>query len=242
MLPLRFAILLFIIMRSPVSASGNFGDSEDVLFDKHRVSPSDAVLAQYAGARVLALGESNHGHYKIYSDLMTLLRMVGSDPNLRFIVFERYHDNAAFYEDLSLRPLELVLKERYFRDLAALDASLCSSFAAAPYTIARFFPLIREFNARRPAGRKLLVTAVDGTKSSNDEIVGSPKARAGNCELKDMTVFYGGSFDRERDTARNFAAHALEQARERRKSHCRLSRGTSSERPGILHACPDDGE
>ena len=96
---------------------------------------------------------------------MDLLTVVGDDPNLKYIVLERFHDASDFYEDLSIRPLESAINK--FKSPYAMNNTLCQSSEWA-YVISNFMPEIRKINEKRPKDNPLLVTSVDGLSANND--------------------------------------------------------------------------
>lgn len=177
--------------------------SEDQVFDENVTTPTNLLLRMYQQSPLLVLGAANHCNSKIYVDLKELLKKVGTDPHLKYIVIERAHDAAAFYRDLSLHPLHEVWKQNHFDSSSSRKNALCASPEWA-YTVQNVMPFIQKLNRKRPPGNKLLVTAIDGISSNIP--IDWPKYRgpysSQRCDLSDQhdAFLYATSGSRENDS------------------------------------------
>ncbi len=178
--------------------------AEAALFERLAKSHFETLLEQYGQSRILALGETNHSQFGIYEDLAELLERVGSDPDLKFIVFERPEHHAKFYEALSTEPLEAVIERGDYANNMQFRGELCFAFAAAPYSVRRLFPLIRKINTLRDKANPLIVTSIDGEGAAAATDKQPENATEGTCSLKNVSADYAASVNREKRTARNF--------------------------------------
>ena len=199
---------------SPVCTAETLEDS----FDRNRTEPLSLMQKYYHTSDILFLENSNHFHWKIYKQILDLLMVVGDDPNLKYIVLERFHDASDFYEDLSVHPLESAINK--FKSPYAMNNSLCQSSEWA-YTISKFMPEIRKINKRRPKENPLLVTSIDGLSANNDILwPANPTAQefdinlyfktmtyktVGACENPISPAFLSNSRTREQKTAVRFS-------------------------------------
>ncbi len=190
------------------AAAANAELDENSIFDKNRAAPSELLLKLYNENQILALGEPNHSQWRTLKYITDLLDVVGDDPKLKYVVIERFHTEAGFYEDLSIVPLAESLAEH--SEVAVSDPykySFCMSRNWA-HLIFYFMPKIRDINARRPPANKLIVTSVDELSSFADSAATSSKNYTpGNCELPphySRAYALVQSIDRESGTAHRF--------------------------------------
>jgi hypothetical protein len=195
-----------ILLSAPSVWALDFTPLENRIFDENKTDPRGFLVGQYEAAQVLALGETNHSQFRVYEHLINLLKSVGMDPKLRFIVLERSQDFDRFYEELSLRHQNEVLKKGLFASAMEQESAICKSFPANPYLVVRFFPILRKINERRQdAGLKpVLVKAIDIPYSL---FYSAPpySVQPGNCKLPlSVPARIEESQDRESLVADNF--------------------------------------
>ncbi len=162
-----------------------------------------ALTRAYEDSNILFIGTPNHTNFKIYKYLEALLDRAKNDHRLRYIVFERFGDNSAFYRSLSVNELENVLKEGHFPSDLHLRRSLCGDEWA--YAITNFFPYLRALNKQRPV--PILAASLDG--ASSDQDLWWPNAgqySPGNCIQQNPSLYFSDSANREATTAKNFAS------------------------------------
>lgn len=183
--------------------------SEDILVDQHRQDPQELLLKAYQNNRILLLGFPNHNTFEQLHYLAELLKEVGTDKKLKFVILERPHDNDSFYEMLSKHDLSYVMKNIKFESTLSQKNTLCE--AEWGYGIKNVMPIIRNLNKVRSILSPLLVKTIDGLFSGRDfSWPGRKELREGNCAIKDLSsshsnrTIYIGSSNREADTAQNF--------------------------------------
>lgn len=166
-------------------------------------TPDEVLSEAYKNSQILLIATANHSHSKTYHYLDRLLHSLKSTDSLRFIVFERFHDNAAFYESLSVRDLKDTMRIVPFKSKKSEKNSLC--FEEWAYTISDFFPRLRALNSTRKT--PILATSIDGIHSENGSWWPEQNATyaPGNCELKRPYTIYAASSNREEDTQKNFS-------------------------------------
>ena len=108
------ALLLACSCRT--TAGGGYQlEAESRYFDQHRTDTTSLITQFYTEGRVLLLGAANHRNVQHHLHLIDLLKNVGTDPQLKYLVLEQTQDNAEFYRRLSTSPIEDVLKHTPFR-------------------------------------------------------------------------------------------------------------------------------
>lgn len=136
---------------------------EDQIFDQHREPPNALLKRFFQDSRILVLEISNHTSYKRYLIIQELLKSLGESVP-RYIVLERSHDNAGFYQDLSAAPLSSLNLGNYFKAESEKIASLC--FSEWAYGVDQFMPTIQKMNEKRTSKNRTIVTSVDGVFNS----------------------------------------------------------------------------
>lgn len=183
-----------------------YANEEDAIFDSNRTTAIDLLQKEYSNSKVLFMGLANHANHKHIDQLSELLKIIGTDPKLKFIVIERAGDLSEFYEILSKQNLKDTLNVFKFQSEVARKQSLC--FGEWAYTIDKFFPDIRAINQRRDAKNPLIVKSVDGMRSTMPEnYPGLGKKMVDEaCKVTDVLIppIYNASSNREEDTARTF--------------------------------------
>lgn len=205
----HFLFVIFLTLFLSVNA---FADLvEDQLFDSNQQDDISLLFNQYQKSKVLFIGFSFHSNHQHVDQLTELLKKVGDDKNLKYIIFERPHDVSAFHELLSTQKLEQVLAKYSFRNVKAKKEILCRPEFA--YTLAKFFPELQKINQKRIKTNPILVKTIDGRVSGRDEYWPGEKTLVdGTCKAKDIlmkaevTTNYGISSNREQDTADNFTS------------------------------------
>jgi len=134
-----FASLLYLPIGYAEPAQDFFNDS----YDKAK--------------QIFAIGESNHISLTSYRYLSRLLNKRGIDPDLRFIIIERAHDQDEFYKTISTSsngdPRKL--NSTFWNLLKAQEHPLQllgigeEYMAADPFLITEIIPQIQELNRRR---------------------------------------------------------------------------------------------
>jgi VCBS repeat-containing protein len=138
--------------------------TESQIFDANRRTPVDLLQELYERHQVLVLAEQSHQHATAYALLRELLTRVGHDPRLKYIVLERFHDDASLLQEASVHTLtEAELQTRFSSDRAR-DFSLCTSGEWA-FTWAEFLESVNHVNRGRPKEHPVLVTSVDGASN-----------------------------------------------------------------------------
>jgi hypothetical protein len=140
--------------------------AEDKYFGKNRTNATALIKKFYAEGQILLLGAANHRNVQHHLDLIDLLKDVGSDPKLRYLVLEQSHDNSEFYEKLSTTPIDEVLKTHAFPSDHARMLTLCWSREWS-YVYTHVFPIVQQINKSRPMGNPLRVLAIDGFSTSS---------------------------------------------------------------------------
>lgn len=198
---LRFILSLIIFITGKVFSAEVIAENE--IFDQYKTTSHKLLLEEYGKSRILFLGTANHFNHHIYNLLTDLLKEIGKDPKLKYIVFERSSDISQFYEKLSEKTLGDVLTEFHFVNEEAKTRSLCESPEWA-YTISDFFPEIRTINRNRV--NKVLVKSVDGMRSDLPlNWPGRQPIIDGTCRAQGTPTAYVVSTNREMDTAKNFS-------------------------------------
>ncbi len=217
-----FKTIVILLLAVPVYADPQ-SDIENQIFDQHKVEPRLLLLKEYERAQILALGETNHSQFRIFEHLISFLKKVGMDPRLKYIVLERSEDFAGFYEDLSVRSLEDVIKKNHFLNQTSQNSAICNSFSANPYLVSRFFPILRSVNQQRDQKLHLppiLVTSVDVSYS---QILTAPRhsvdtVKEGDCKLPlGVPARIEESQDREMITAQGFKSRVWDHLDEKSK-------------------------
>ena len=172
---LSATLLLAAILGGAISvhAKGYDFRAEAQYFDKHITSPAALLANFYANSKVLLLGAANHGNVQHHLILIHLLKSVGTDPNLKYLVLEQFADNDDFYRKLSIEETASVLQKHTFKSEHARLITLCWSREWA-WVYKQLFPVIQAINAKRPADNPLVVKAVDGFSSDSPFGLRSP--------------------------------------------------------------------
>jgi hypothetical protein len=204
---------LLIYSSSVVSSQENL---EDSIFDAHHIKqPSKFLYEQYKRNQILFLGTANHQLYRHFNHLRDLLTLIGDDPNLKYIVFERSHDISRFYEYLSTETLKESLRLFEFQSERTKINSLCISPEWA-FTIGDFSPWLRKLNKNLRPENPILIKSVDSISSS----IGPPTEdeplipiKDGTCKASSLGIRSGRAREsalimtgatREKETAKNF--------------------------------------
>jgi hypothetical protein len=190
--------------------TSSFADTvEDTLFDQNKMSPLELLKEAYFEKDILLIGTSSHANFKHYERILELLEVVGTDPQLKFIVMERSHEVSELYQLLSIFDLNTSLERFSFSSEKAKKGTLCDS-AEWSYTISRFLPKIREINRKRFPLPPILVKTLENMPAEYYSAPG-PDMRDGSCKadsigLKGVPAFevWGLSNNREKQTALNF--------------------------------------
>jgi hypothetical protein len=135
-----------------------------------------------------------------------LLKRIGTDPDLKYIVLERAGDISEFYETLSLIDLSETLEKFTFPSGLAKMNSLCMGEWA--YSIDKLFPDIRHINKRRDTSNPVLSVSIDGMDSFiNESWPGNFPIADTTCNASELRVgsYYVASTNREMDSAENFS-------------------------------------
>jgi len=160
--------------------------TEDQIFDATRRAPAALLRQIYEDHQVLVLSYREHFNERPYRALALLLDQVGHDPRLRYIAIETGGGvgeeiapvlEAASVTDMAEplpRRLQLgpVKREQLLQWLAPEQLAvfenpigiLCRGEGSYVWNV--ILPRLRALNAARPAGRKVLVTNVDGKLTS----------------------------------------------------------------------------
>lgn len=189
---------------------------EDSIFDENYTKEtSNFLLEEYKRKQVLFLGTATHINFRHFNHLKSLLKLIGDDPNLKYVVFERPHDITGFYEILSTETLETSLKMFEFQSEFAKINSMCMSPEWA-YTIGDFIPWLRNLNHNLRPNHPILFKSVDSTDSSMKfPPVNDPKVPVedGTCKASSIGITTGFArqsglivtgAEREKGTARIF--------------------------------------
>lgn len=205
---IRLANLVGLVLA--MSLFGFGGDyqfkAENKFFDKNRTNASALIKRFYVESQILLLGAANHRNVQHHLHLIDLLKEVGNDPRLKYLVLEQSHDNAEFYKELSKSPIDEVLKIHRFPSEHARMLSLCWSREWS-YVYTHVFPVVQQINKLRPAGNQLMVLAIDGFSTSSgyglhsEERVNSKGCTFSEPELQNNMAQVQ---NREIDTAQNF--------------------------------------
>jgi hypothetical protein len=115
----------------------------------------------YSDAQYLLLGAANHSNTQHHLYLIDLLKSVGHDPKLKYIVLEQFRENDDFYRRLSREGIEAVLKDYTFDGEHQKQMTLCWSNEWT-WVYTHLFPVIQQINKERAADNPLLVRAMDG--------------------------------------------------------------------------------
>lgn len=127
---------------------------ELTLFSTHRSEPMILLREFYHSSRILALGESNHLHYQALDYLSDLLKEVGTDPNLKYVVVEARAEERDYLARASLEPAKPSFGVR--------------DNAHGQYYIRFLLPQLRAINAKRPTQPVILVP-IDGIEEIEDD-------------------------------------------------------------------------
>ncbi len=183
--------------------------NEDQIVDEEKQGPVKLLLQAYKNNRILLLGHSGHFSSQHLFYLLKLLKEIGNDPKLKYIILERPADNDSLYEQLSVKD---ILKDYKFKSELSKDQSLCATSEWA-YAISEFMPRIRELNNLRSPHQPLLVKVIDSVKSEvnmmwpglgKEVSDGSCSAKSiSNSEIPALTLFQS-SGNREVETSLNF--------------------------------------
>lgn len=200
---MRFFTLILLTF---FSAFSNASEIEDQIFDRYRTDPQALLEKYYSRSQILFLGLAYHVNYQHIDRLRDLLKMIGQDENLKYIVLERAGDLKVFYEILSVKDLKASLKDFSFKDRETLRYNICHHEWA--YTIDKLLPDVRAVNQRRVS--PLLVTAVDGMRSYWKESYPETVKTAvdGDCRVEELPpkwdMLYVTSTNHEIASAENF--------------------------------------
>lgn len=186
-------------------------EEENKMFDLHNQAPLELLKKAYHESKVLFLGYPTHSLNTQYLFLRELLEEVGHDTSLKHIVLERFHDNSAFYSDLSLKPFsELKPKlDRYFPNKISKKQSICRSIEWN-YSITEFMPYLMNLNKKkRPNNNPLVAISLDGASAQHDiqfwpRTALSLQSVAQGCINSVGLLTYVQSATREMKTAENF--------------------------------------
>lgn len=209
-------MIAFLLICFTAAVFSKEGTTEDSIFDDHYTTQTSEFLrSEYEKKQILFLGAATHANFRHFNHLRELINLIGNDPNLKYIVFERSHELSRFYEHLSTESLETSLKLFEFPSEHAKNNSLCVSPEWA-YTIGEFIPWLRSLNKSQRPKNPILIKSVDFINSST----GLPPANEvkvpvldGSCKASSIGINLGqsrpstltlNSANRERATARNF--------------------------------------
>jgi hypothetical protein len=175
-------------------------------FEQHKEDPASLLERMYNESQILFLGAANHHNFTHHDYLMALLKKVGTDPKLRFIVLEQFHDNDPFYSRLSSEPIEQVVKDYPFGNPHERAVTLCWSREWS-YVYMHDFAIVQEINRHRPSDAPLIVHAEDGFPLWFSPVAPSVvPVKPGSCTYGNpqITGAWVNSNTRERATAENF--------------------------------------
>ena len=119
------------------------------------------LVGLYKESNVLLLGAANHRDMQHHLILIDLLKEVGTDPNLKYLVLEQFAENDEFYHKLSFNDVFDVLKTHRFGSDHQRLITLCWS-REWTWVYTHLFPVIQDINRKRPADNPLIVRGLDG--------------------------------------------------------------------------------
>ena len=161
----KLSVALFLatlVSGSPPSVAAEYQfRSENKYFDRHVTTPAALLAGFYKDSKVLLLGAANHRDMQHHLILIDLLKSVGTDPHLKYLVLEQFADNDTFYKELSFEDVLSVLKKHRFNSEHERLITLCWS-REWTWVYTHIFPVVQEINKKRPADDPLIVRAVDG--------------------------------------------------------------------------------
>jgi len=198
----------FAIAVSAVRAAEYQYQAENEYFDKHVTDPKSLLVGLYRESRVLLLGAANHRDMQHHLILIDLLKEVGTDPNLKYLVLEQFAGNDPFYRKLSLDDVFNVLKTYRFANDHQRLITLCWS-REWTWVYTHLFPAIQEINRKRPPDNPLIVRALDGFGLNTPFGLRSPvEVKPVDCSFNDPTAqnTTDNIQNRELITAANFHA------------------------------------
>src|ERR1700692_634392 len=159
----RACILCLWLALAPVAArSGDYQyQAESDYFDKHVTDADTLLSSMYGDSKLLLLGAANHRNMQHHLILIDLLKKVGTDPNLKYLVLEQSYENDGLYKELSLSEAFTVLRTHRFASDHERLLTLCWSREWS-WVYTHVFPVVEEINHKRPADNPLIVRGVDG--------------------------------------------------------------------------------
>jgi len=181
---------------------------ENEYFDKHATDSKSLLIDLYTESKILLLGAANHRDMQHHLILIDLLKEVGTDLNLKYIVLEQFFENDEFYRKLSFNDVFDTLKTHRFASDHQRLITLCWS-REWTWVYTHLFPVIQDINRRRPTDNPLIVRGLDGFGLDNSFGLTSP------AEVKPVDCSFNNSRNqnttdniqnRELATAANFHA------------------------------------
>lgn len=184
----RLAVMIVVTSVLPCSMFPQASHSpvqsqtEDHVFDKHRVTPLQLLRNLYETHRVLVLAFADHNYETQYQMLDSLLQSIGRDPRLKLILLERASEDAPMLQVASTTSLTIpdIINRFQGKDsITGLPSKRRASFSVCldpefAYTWSQFLPHIRALNAKRSAGNPIQVTTIDGVSAADVIAAQSP--------------------------------------------------------------------
>jgi hypothetical protein len=213
-------IVFFPLICVDIARAANYEfERENRYFDKNRIDAATLLKKSYSESKGLFLGAANHRNKLHHEHLIDLLKEVGRDPRLKYLVLEQFHDNDGFYRQLSLNPISEVLKNHSFPSQHGRLITLCWSREWS-WVYTHVFPVIQQINAERPANNPLIVRGVDGFLSREPfGLISMADVTAENCKFiaPELLNTRANLQNREVATAQNFYSEVWSKLRDDEK-------------------------
>lgn len=193
---------------SAIPAADYEYQAEADYFDKHVTDAATLITKLYKESTVLLLGAANHRNMQHHLTLIDLLREVGMDPNLKFLVLEQSYDNDDLYRKLSFEDVFTVLRTHRFKSDHERLLTLCWS-REWTWVYTHVFPVVQEINRKRPSDNPLIVKGLDGfSLKSPYGLISRMPVKSVNCQFNGPTGqnTTDNIQNRELATAANFYA------------------------------------
>jgi hypothetical protein len=136
-------LCVFLFQLGTTQAADYAYQAEADYFEKH-VTDSDTLLTSlYKESKVLLLGAANHRNMQHHLILIDLLKQVGTDPKLKYLVLEQSYENDDLYRDLSFDDVFTVLRTHQFGSDHERLLTLCWS-REWTWVYTHLFPIVQE--------------------------------------------------------------------------------------------------
>ena len=133
-------LLAFACLSGPISWAG----------DPDLLEPAALLRSLYNESQLLFLGESNHSNFQSLDYLLELIKEVGTDENLKYILDESIFEDRDRLHRASIGEISL-------QDYLPLREN--QQFA---YFYLKLLPLLREINKKRSPDNPLVLVPIDG--------------------------------------------------------------------------------